>query len=207
MIRATGYEEISLTSLSSGDYPHLQELIEKLSEQNKGKRVSLSLPSLRIDSFSKEVAEGVSQVRKTGLTFAPEAGTQRLRDIINKGVTEENLMDSVMDAFHSGYSSVKLYFMIGLPGETIEYRQDQLLVNGEAVAEDFFDQDYKRSQSANGSFTQDFGPVTLADDEYFMLGDNRPYSSDSRWYGPFKKEQIKAKDVVVLFPFQQIGVH
>ena len=97
--------------------------------------------------------------------------------------------------------------VIGLPGETIEYRQDQLLVNGEAVAEDFFDQDYKRSQSANGSFTQDFGPVTLADDEYFMLGDNRPYSSDSRWYGPFKKEQIKAKDVVVLFPFQQIGVH
>ena len=118
MIRATGYEEISLTSLSSGDYPHLQELIEKLSEQNKGKRVSLSLPSLRIDSFSKEVAEGVSQVRKTGLTFAPEAGTQRLRNIINKGVTEENLMDSVMDAFYSGYSSVKLYFMIGLPGET-----------------------------------------------------------------------------------------
>ena len=97
--------------------------------------------------------------------------------------------------------------VIGLPGETIEYRQDQLLVNGEAVAEDFFDEDYKRSQSANGSFTQDFGPVTLADDEYFMLGDNRPYSSDSRWYGPFKKEQIKAKDVVVLFPFQQIGVH
>ncbi len=118
MIQSTGYEEISLTSLSSGDYPKLPELIDRLSEQNKGKRVSLSLPSLRIDSFTKEVAEGVSQVRKTGLTFAPEAGTQRLRDIINKGVTEENLLDSVMDAFESGYSTVKLYFMIGLPGET-----------------------------------------------------------------------------------------
>ena len=95
--------------------------------------------------------------------------------------------------------------VIGLPGETVEYRQDQLLINGEIVEEDFFD--YKRSQSTNGIFTQDFGPVTLAEDEYFMLGDNRPYSSDSRWYGAFKKEQIKAKDVVVLFPFQQIGVH
>ena len=118
MIQSTGYEEISLTSLSSGDYAKLPELIDRLSEQNQGKRVSLSLPSLRIDSFTKEVAEGVSQVRKTGLTFAPEAGTQRLRDIINKGVTEENLLDSVMDAFESGYSTVKLYFMIGLPGET-----------------------------------------------------------------------------------------
>lgn len=120
MIDHTGYEEISLTSLSSGDYPHLPELIEKLSAQNRDKRVSLSLPSLRIDSFSKEVAEGVSQVRKTGLTFAPEAGTQRLRDIINKGVSEQDLLDSAMDAFHSGYSNVKLYFMIGLPGETDE---------------------------------------------------------------------------------------
>ena len=97
--------------------------------------------------------------------------------------------------------------VIGLPGETVEYRQDQLLINGKIVEEDFFDEDYKRSQSTNGIFTQDFGPVTLAEDEYFMLGDNRPYSSDSRWYGAFKKEQIKAKDVVVLFPFQQIGVH
>ena len=97
--------------------------------------------------------------------------------------------------------------VIGLPGETVEYRQDQLLINGEIVEEDFFDEDYKRRQSTDGIFTQDFGPVTLAEDEYFMLGDNRPYSSDSRWYGAFKKEQIKAKDVVVLFPFQQIGVH
>lgn len=97
--------------------------------------------------------------------------------------------------------------VIGLPGETVEYRQDQLLINGKIVEEDFFDEDYKRSQSTNGIFTQDFGPVTLAEDEYFMLGDNRPYSSDSRLYGAFKKEQIKAKDVVVLFPFQQIGVH
>ena len=115
--------------------------------------------------------------------------------------------DIVIFKYPDDPSKIFIKRVIGLPGETIEYRQDQLLVNGEAVAEDFFDQDYKRSQSANGSFTQDFGPVTLADDEYFMLGDNRPYSSDSRWYGPFKKEQIKAKDVVVLFPFQQIGVH
>ena len=104
---------------------------------------------------------------------------------------------------HSEKKEYLVKRVVGLPGGTIEYRQDQLWVDGEVVKEDFLDADYKRSQSVNGSFTQDFGPVTLAEDEYFMLGDNRPYSSDSRWYGPFKKEQIKAKDVVVLFPFNR----
>lgn len=96
--------------------------------------------------------------------------------------------------------------VIGLPQETIQYIDDQLYVNGEPVAEEFFDEAYKKSQSQNGSFTADFGPVTLGEDEYFMMGDNRPYSSDSRRYGPFKVQQIKSKNVVVLFPFQWIGV-
>lgn len=120
LIDHTGYDEISLTSLSSGDYPELEALLNCLSEEFEGERVSLSLPSLRIDSFLKNFAEGTSKVRKSGLTFAPEAGTQRLRDVINKGVTEEDLMRSVRDAFESGYSSVKLYFMMGLPTETDE---------------------------------------------------------------------------------------
>ena len=120
LIEATGYEEISLSSLSSGDYPYLEELISRLMEEFKGKNVALSLPSLRIDSFMKEYAEEIKQVRKTGLTFAPEAGTQRLRDVINKGVTEEDLLRSAGEAFSIGYNNVKLYFMIGLPTETEE---------------------------------------------------------------------------------------
>ncbi|MHB1315028.1 MAG: TIGR03960 family B12-binding radical SAM protein [Christensenellales bacterium] len=120
LIDATGYEEISLSSLSSGDYPALEELIGRLMEEFKGKNVALSLPSLRIDSFVKEYAEELKQVKKTGLTFAPEAGTQRLRNVINKGVTEEDLLRSVGEAFAIGYNNVKLYFMIGLPTETEE---------------------------------------------------------------------------------------
>ena len=116
----TGYEEISLMSLSTGDYPDLKLLIEDLHAAFAHQHVSISLPSLRIDSFVRDYAQGASKVRKSGLTFAPEAGTQRLRDIINKGVGEEDLMRSVRDAFEAGYSGVKLYFMLGLPGETDE---------------------------------------------------------------------------------------
>ena len=118
--KATGYEEISLSSLSSGDYSCLPELIRELMRRMKDKRVSISLPSLRIDSVLKESLEETQQVKKSSLTFAPEAGTQRLRDVINKGVTEEDLLEKVRDAFSGGWSSVKLYFMDGLPTETNE---------------------------------------------------------------------------------------
>ena len=118
--RSTGYEEISLSSLSSGDYSCLPELIRALMQRMKEKRVSISLPSLRIDSVLKESLEETQQVKKTSLTFAPEAGTQHMRDVINKGVTEEDLLGKVRDAFEGGWSSVKLYFMSGLPGETTE---------------------------------------------------------------------------------------
>ncbi|MBE5781010.1 MAG: TIGR03960 family B12-binding radical SAM protein [Clostridiales bacterium] len=119
-IQNTGYEEVSLTSLSSGDYPYLTELIHELDAVLRPEKVSLSLPSLRIDSFLKDYAEGTGSVRKSSLTFAPEAGTQRLRDVINKGVTEEDLLNSVRSAFLEGYTSIKLYFMLGLPTETDE---------------------------------------------------------------------------------------
>ena len=117
---STGYEEISLSSLSSGDYSCLPELIRALMKRLKEQRVSISLPSLRIDSVLKESLEETQQVKKTSLTFAPEAGTQRMRDVINKGVTEEDLLGKVRDAFEGGWSSVKLYFMSGLPTETTE---------------------------------------------------------------------------------------
>lgn len=120
LINSSGWDEISLTSLSSADYSCLRRLIDDLQSDFRNERVSFSLPSLRIDSFSIELAERVQSVRKSGLTFAPEAGTQRLRNVINKNVTEENLLDSCAAAFAKGWKAVKLYFMMGLPTETDE---------------------------------------------------------------------------------------
>lgn len=120
LVDNTGYNEISLVSLSTADYSCLAPLIHDLIREFKEDKVSVSLPSLRIDSFSVDIAKEVQAVRKSGLTFAPEAGSQKMRDIINKGVTEDDLMNAVGAAFASGWSSVKLYFMIGLPGETDE---------------------------------------------------------------------------------------
>ena len=120
LIRRTGYNEISLMSLSSADYSRLPELVDHLLETFKNRRVSVSLPSLRVDSFSIDIAKKVQQVRKSGLTLAPEAGTQRLRNVINKGVTEKDIMGACANAFKNGWSKVKLYFMMGLPTETDE---------------------------------------------------------------------------------------
>lgn len=117
---STGYEEISLTSLSTSDYTKLGDLTEGLIGEMEPRRVNLSLPSLRIDSFSLDLMEKAQKVRKSGLTFAPEAGTQRMRNVINKGVTEEDLLTSVTTAFNGGWSGVKLYFMLGLPTETYD---------------------------------------------------------------------------------------
>ena len=120
LVDKSGYDEMSLTSLSSADYSCLGNLVNDLMDEFKNEKVSFSLPSLRIDSFSIELAHKMQQVRKSGLTFAPEAGTQRLRDVINKGVTEENLMNACGSAFRQGWKQVKLYFMMGLPTETDE---------------------------------------------------------------------------------------
>jgi len=117
---STGYEELSLCSLSTSDYSNIEPLLDQLLDWTAEDKVSLSLPSLRIDKFSKEVLDRVSLLKKNGLTFAPEAGTQRMRDIINKNITEEEILRTCKIAFEGGYSAVKLYFMIGLPGETLE---------------------------------------------------------------------------------------
>ncbi len=120
LLDTTGYNEMSLTSLSSADYSCLENLVDNLMNGCQKEMVSFSLPSLRIDSFSIDLAHRMQQVRKSGLTFAPEAGTQRMRDVINKGVTEENLLTAVGAAFRQGWKQVKLYFMMGLPTETDE---------------------------------------------------------------------------------------
>lgn len=120
LCEATGYDEISLTSLSSSDYEKLPEFADLLLDYCTPRKISLALPSLRIDNFSKELLDKLQAVRETSLTFAPEAGTQRLRDAINKNITEENIFNTCKIAFEGGCSAVKLYFMIGLPTETDE---------------------------------------------------------------------------------------
>ncbi len=120
MLESTGQEEISLSSLSSSDYSHLEELVDFLMDTCEQKKVNISLPSLRIDAFSLDVMGKVQDVKKSSLTFAPEAGSQRLRDIINKGLTEEDILKGAGLAFEGGWSRVKLYFMLGLPFETEE---------------------------------------------------------------------------------------
>lgn len=120
LVAATGYDEISLMSLSSGDYSCLPELAHEMVRKYQARRVKISLPSQRIDTVLTDTLKETQKVRKTALTLAPEAGTQRLRDVINKGVTEEDLIRSVSDAFDQGWNAVKLYFMLGLPTETDE---------------------------------------------------------------------------------------
>ncbi len=116
----TGYEEVSLSSLSTSDHPEIEELLSKLVDYTESEKVSLSLPSLRVDNFSEEILEKINRVRKSGLTFAAEAGTQRLRDVINKNISEEEILSTCKLAFIGGYSTVKLYFMMGHPTETDE---------------------------------------------------------------------------------------
>ena len=120
MLKTTGHEEISLSSLSSSDYSELKELVTFLINEFKGKGINISLPSLRIDAFSLDVMSKVQDIRKSSLTFAPEAGSQRMRNVINKGLTEEDILDGAGQAFEGGWTKVKLYFMLGLPTETEE---------------------------------------------------------------------------------------
>ena len=120
LINSTGYEELSLCSLSTSDYTEFEDLAENLLKITEKEKIGLSLPSLRVDNFSLDLMEKVQKVRKSGLTFAPEAGTQRMRDVINKNVTEEDLLRSARLAFRGGWTTIKLYFMIGLPYETDE---------------------------------------------------------------------------------------
>lgn len=120
MLESTGHEEISLSSLSSSDYSKLKELLTFLLEEFEGKGINVSLPSLRIDAFSLDVMGKVQDIKKSSLTFAPEAGTQRLRNVINKGLTEDDILNGASLAFKGGWNRVKLYFMLGLPTETVE---------------------------------------------------------------------------------------
>jgi len=137
MLRSTGHDEISLSSLSSSDYKELPELVYWLIDEFQGKGVNISLPSLRIDAFALDVMSKVQDVRKSSLTFAPEAGSQRMRNVINKGLTEEVILKGAKDAFLSGWNRVKLYFMMGLPGETWE-DIEEIAVLSDKIAREYY---------------------------------------------------------------------
>ena len=176
IIANTGYNEISLMSLSSADYSKLPELVDMLMEKFKDKQVSVSLPSLRIDAFSIDIAKKVQQVRKSGLTFAPEAGSQRMRDVINKGVSEEDLMAACENAFKSGWNTVKLYFMMGLPTET-----DEDVAGIADLAYKVLDLHRDITGKRNGKVT-----VSCS---FFVPKTHSPY----QWYGQQDVEEIHRK--------------
>lgn len=120
LIKNTGYEEVSLSSLSTCDYSDIKGLVDDLMNEHEDSRVGVALPSIRVDAFSVDILKSIQKVRKTGLTFAPEAGSQRMRDIINKGLTEEKILDAATSAFEAGWNTLKLYFMVGLPYEELD---------------------------------------------------------------------------------------
>lgn len=146
---STGYEELSLTSLSISDYPKLLPLVDCLKEWTDECKVGLSLPSMRIDSFESEIMKKIEELRKSGLTFAPEAGTQCMRDIINKNLTEEEILRTCASAFKNGRTSVKLYFMLGLPGET-----DEDIIGIPKLAQKIVDEYYKNPDRPKGRSCQ-----------------------------------------------------
>ncbi len=138
MLDNTGYEEITLSSLSSSDYKELAELVYFLIEECQERKINISLPSLRIDAFSLDVMSRVQDVRKSSLTFAPEAGSQRMRNVINKGLTEEVIIEGAWEAFQGGWNRVKLYFMLGLPGERLE-DIEEIAVLANKIAAKYFE--------------------------------------------------------------------
>lgn len=138
MMASTGYDEITLSSLSSSDYQQLPELIYWMIDAFKSKGINISLPSLRIDNFSLDVMSKVQDIRKSSLTFAPEAGSQRMRNVINKGLTEEMILKGAKDAFDGGWNRVKLYFMLGLPGEQDE-DIEQIAVLSDKIAREYYE--------------------------------------------------------------------
>ena len=180
LVDNTGYNEISLVSLSSADYSCLAPMVHSMIEEFKDDRVSVSLPSLRIDSFCVAIAKEIQAVRKSGLTFAPEAGSQKMRDVINKGVTEEDLMNAVGAAFESGWNSVKLYFMIGLPFEN----DDDVL----AIADLARKVQYKYYQ-----VTGKRGCQVTCSDSFFVP---KPYTA-FQWFAQDDLETIRRKQFLL----------
>lgn len=196
MLKATGHEEISLSSLSSSDYSKLQELVYFLIDEFRSKGVNISLPSLRIDAFALDVMSKVQDVKKSSLTFAPEAGSQRLRDVINKGLTEEVILKGAMDAFTSGWNRVKLYFMLGLPTENYED------IEGIAILSDKIAREYYTipKEERNGrvsivSSTSFFVPKPFTPFQWVRMNTSEEFLEKQRFLNGKMREQLNAKSI------------
>ena len=197
MIAATGYEEISLSSLSSSDYSELDELISFLIEECREKKINISLPSLRIDAFSLDIMSKVQDVKKSSLTFAPEAGSQRLRNVINKGLTVENILDGSREAFMGGWNKVKLYFMLGLPTETEEDMKaiPELANEIAAVYYDTVPKEQRNGKCQITISTSFFVPKPFTPFQWAQMQDPEEYLHRAKIVNDHKKEQLNNKSI------------
>ena len=196
MIKNTGYDEISLSSLSSSDYSKLEELLNFLIEEVSKEGVNISLPSLRIDAFSLDVMSKVQDIKKSSLTFAPEAGTQRMRNVINKGITEEQIINGCAMAFKGGWNKVKLYFMLGLPSETVEDIEGIALLS-EKVAEEYYlipksERIGKVSVTASSSF---FIPKPFTPFQWARMNTREEFLDKARIVNNKMKEMLNKKSI------------
>ena len=196
MLKNTGHEEISLSSLSSSDYRSLEELVRFLIEEFHGKGVNVSLPSLRIDAFSLDVMSKVQDVKKSTLTFAPEAGSQRLRDVINKGLTEEEILQGAADAFKGGWNRVKLYFMLGLPTETVEDMEGIALLS-EKIAEEYYEipKDQRNGKVQVVASTSFFVPKPFTPFQWARMSTKEEFLDKARVVNRKMKEMLNHKSL------------
>ena len=185
LLKNTGQEEISLSSLSSSDYSKLEELVDFLIDECNDRSVNISLPSLRIDNFSVDAMSKVQDVKKTSITFAPEAGSQRMRDVINKGITEEHILNGARMAFEAGWTRIKLYFMLGLPGETTE-DIEEIAVLSDKIAREFFDA-VPKDKRING-------PVQIVTSTSFFVP--KPFTP-FQWAAQDTKESFRDKAYIL----------
>ena len=196
MLKNTGHEEISLSSLSSSDYRSLEELVRFLIEEFHGQGVNVSLPSLRIDAFSLDVMSKVQDVKKSSLTFAPEAGSQRLRDVINKGLTEEEILQGAADAFKGGWNRVKLYFMLGLPTETVEDMEGIALLS-EKIAEEYYEipKDQRNGKVQVVASTSFFVPKPFTPFQWARMSTKEEFLDKARVVNRKMKEMLNHKSL------------
>lgn len=196
MLKATGHEEISLSSLSSSDYSALQELVYYLIEECSSKGVNISLPSLRIDAFALDVMSKVQDVKKSSLTFAPEAGSQRLRDVINKGLTEENILKGAMSAFLGGWNRVKLYFMLGLPTET-EEDIEGIAILSDQIAKEYYTlpKDQRNGKVSIVASTSYFVPKPFTPFQWVKMDSTDSYLQKQRFLRSKINEQLNRKSI------------
>lgn len=196
MLKSTGHEEISLSSLSSSDYSCLKELVYFLIDEFGSQGVNISLPSLRIDAFSLDVMSKIQDIRKSSLTFAPEGGSQRIRNVINKGLTEEVILNGAMRAFESGWNKVKLYFMLGLPTETLEDIEDIAILSDKIAREYYTIPKEKRNGKVSiTSSTSFFVPKPFTPFQWTRMCTIEEFLEKQKFLNRKMKEQLNQKSI------------